>query len=80
GEEVVGQLVGFRDDTYKIVTDKWVLFIKEGRMVQSVVIYDDDAPPVVPNVGGPAIGVDKQEPSSEPESTADPEALKHATM
>lgn len=60
-EQVVGRLVGFRDDVHEVLMEKWTLHIKDGRVVRSVVAYDGEAPAIISNAGGPAIGVDTQD-------------------
>lgn len=80
GAQVVGRLAGFRDDVYEIVTDEWTLYIKDGQVVQSVVVYDEGTLAIVPNAGGPAIGIDTPEPPSEPNSTNESDMLKRAPL
>lgn len=82
GEEVVGRLIDFQDGTYEMATDKWLLFVKDGNVIQSVQVQDATAPAIFPNAGGPAISVDTEEPAKKPEPTdEETDALtKRATM
>ena len=80
GAQVVGRLAGFRDDVYEIETDEWTLYIKDGQVVQSVVVYDEATPSIVPNAGGPAIGIETPEPPTEPSSTNESDMLKRAPL
>lgn len=80
GEQVVGRLAGFRDGVYEILSGGWAQQIKDGQVVQSLAVRDDDAPAVVPNAGGPAVGIDTKDPASEPEPTDKSDMLRRAPL
>ena len=72
GEEIIGRLTSFQDDTYELVTDNWTLFVRDGRVIQSLAVYDEGTQSVVPNAGGPAIGINEQGPATNEPAVNEP--------
>jgi hypothetical protein len=62
------------------VTGEQILYIEDGQVVKSVFVQDDQAPAAVPNAGGPAIGIDAQDPTYEPEPEIDSDILRRAPL
>ena len=87
-EEMVGRLAGFRDGVYEIVENDSTFYVEDGRVTQTVAVQDEGAPAVIPNAGGPAIGIDTPETFSatppetppEPAPAAMSELLKRAPL
>jgi hypothetical protein len=73
GEEIVGRLVSFSNGTHEVLTDGWMLFIRDGKVVQSVALNDQlPQGAILQDAGGPGLGAVEVEPEAAPEPKSVP--------